>query len=147
MHTWRILKYNTFKIQFKIIFSFLKISISKKILIDILFSVSTTHADNYYLLLNAYKRKYVVAYSCIFDVPQWLVFPYSLCLIFIISQKTHFTWSKKSHTIHMADFTFYKYLLIELNFIRYISRIYLKAMWIKWHVKLYNCYLHWIMIE
>lgn len=98
MHTWRILKYNTFKIQFKIIFSFLKISISKKILIDILFSVSTTHADNYYLLLNAlikrFKRKYVVAYSCIFDVPQWLVFPYSLCLIFIISQKTHFTWSK-----------------------------------------------------
>lgn len=94
MHTWRILKYNTFKIQFKIIFSFLKILISKKILIDILFSVSTTHADNYYLLLNAYKRKYVVAYSCIFDVPQWLVFPYSLCLIFIISQKTHFTWSK-----------------------------------------------------
>lgn len=114
MHTWRILKYNTFKIQFKIIFSFLKISISKKILIDILFSVSTTHADNYYLLLNAYKRKYVVAYSCIFDVPQWLVFPYSLCLIFIISQKTHFTWSKKSHTIHMADFTFYKYLWLNL---------------------------------
>lgn len=114
MYTWRILKYNTFKIQFKIIFSFLKISISKKILIDILFSVSTTHADNYYLLLNAYKRKYVVAYSCIFDVPQWLVFPYSLCLIFIISQKTHFTWSKKSHTIHMADFTFYKYLWLNL---------------------------------